>query len=106
MLTVRPGRLTMSSISASSTSTHVNGTTCLDSSETSSKNGAKNNNNSSSSSGHSDPHDKFTNNGEATDDLKATQQQIKNLEMELKHARDALSGTSPFNDFEPGDCTL
>ncbi len=31
-------------------------------------------------------------NGEATDDVKATQQHIKNLETELKHAREALSG--------------
>jgi hypothetical protein len=30
--------------------------------------------------------------GEATDDVKATQQHIKNLETELKHAREALSG--------------
>lgn len=36
--------------------------------------------------------DKFATNGEATDDVKATQQQIKKLEVELKHARDALSG--------------
>ena len=34
----------------------------------------------------------FSNGGEATDDVKATQQHIKNLETELKHARDALSG--------------
>lgn len=33
-------------------------------------------------------------NGEATDDAKATQQQhIKNLETELKHAREALAGS-------------
>lgn len=31
-------------------------------------------------------------NGEATDDVKATQQHIKNLETELKNAREALSG--------------
>jgi len=30
---------------------------------------------------------------EATDDVKATQQQMRNLEMELKHAHEALSGT-------------
>ena len=35
--------------------------------------------------------------GEATDDVKATQQHIKNLETELKHAREALSGL--LNDF-------
>jgi hypothetical protein len=36
--------------------------------------------------------------GEATDDVKATQQHIKNLETELKHAREALSGL--LNHFE------
>ena len=79
----RTGRATMSSIntsttpsspSLSSSSSHLNGTgaggTPLN---------GKNNNN------------KFTS-GEATDDLKATQQQIGKLETELKHARDALSG--------------
>lgn len=42
--------------------------------------------------------------GEATDDVKATQQHIKNLETELKHAREALSGIEISSS--PGNCRL
>ena len=70
--------------STTETSGHMNGT-CLEGNQqhpASPKIGTQNGGDKFSSNNHA----------EATDDVKATQQHIKNLETDLRHARDALSG--------------
>lgn len=66
-----------------SSSLHSNGV-CTDGRTSPAAGKSVNNGDSSNGGGHV---------GEATDDVKASQQHIRNLEAELKHAHEALAGT-------------
>lgn len=71
-------------------SSHSNGVCTDDRTSSASKNISNGDNSNGGGGGHAV--------NEATDDVKASQQHIRNLEMELKHAHEALAGITQLRE--------